>query len=105
MVSGELGNYSQRRFEGMINLPIVDDRVDLRIAGEWTKRQGYSFNDLTDQRIDGRDLWSGRISLAFNPTENPKTSSSGNISPKMTTGCVPASSFARPHSLRHRWTV
>ncbi len=73
MASGELGNYSQRRFEGMINLPIVDDRVDLRIAGEWTKRQGYSFNDLTDQRIDGRDLWSGRISLAFSPTENLKT--------------------------------
>ncbi len=57
----------------MINLPIVDDRVDLRIAGEWTKRQGYSFNELTDQRIDGRDLWSGRVTLAFNPIEQLKT--------------------------------
>jgi len=73
MASGELGNYHQRRFEGMINLPIVDDRVDIRIAGEWTKRQGYSFNSLTDQRIDGRDLWSGRVTLAFSPTENLKT--------------------------------
>ena len=26
MASGEMGNYHQRRFEGMINLPIVDDR-------------------------------------------------------------------------------
>ena len=58
MASGELGNYRQRRFEGMINLPVVDDRLDIRVAGEWTKRQGYSFNQLTDQRIDGRDLWS-----------------------------------------------
>jgi len=70
MASGELGNYHQRRLEAMINLPIVDDRFDIRIAGEWTKRQGYSFNELTDERIDGRDLWSGRITFGLKPTEN-----------------------------------
>ena len=67
MASAELGNYHQRRFEGMINIPIVDDRLAVRLAGEWTKRQGYSFNALTDQRIDGRDLWSGRMSIGFKP--------------------------------------
>ncbi len=65
--SGEIGNYHQRRLEGMINLPIVDDRLDIRVAGEWTKRQGYSFNDLTDSRIDGRDLWSSRITIGLKP--------------------------------------
>ena len=73
MASGELGNYHQRRFEGMINLPLVDDRLDVRVAGEWTKRQGYSFNDLTDQRIDGRDLWSGRLSIGWKPFSNVQT--------------------------------
>jgi len=73
MASGEIGSYHQRRFEGMLNLPLVDDRVDLRVAGEWTKRQGYSFNDLTDQRIDGRDLWSGRATLSFKPFEGLQT--------------------------------
>src|SRR6185437_5605415 len=70
MISGELGNYHQRRFEGMLNLPIVDDRLDIRVAGEWTKRQGYSFNELTNSRIDGRDLWSGRITIGLKPIEN-----------------------------------
>jgi len=69
MASGELGNYHQKRFEGMINIPLVDDRVALRLAGEWTKRQGYSFNDLTQKRIDGRDLWSGRLTLSLKPFE------------------------------------
>src|SRR5580692_5317832 len=69
MVSADIGNYGNRRLEGMINVPIVDDRVDLRVAGEWTKRQGYSFNALDDDRIDGRDLWSGRMTLGFKPTE------------------------------------
>ncbi len=73
MASGEIGSYHQHRFEGMMNLPLVDDRVDLRIAGEWTKRQGYSFNSITDQRIDGRDLWSGRVTLSFKPIENLQT--------------------------------
>ena len=43
MVSADWGNYSNRRYEGMVNIPIVDDRLDLRVAGEWTKRDGYSY--------------------------------------------------------------
>ena len=43
------------------------------MAGEWTKREGYSFNSVTDQRIDGRDLWSGRVTLGFNPSKKLKT--------------------------------
>ena len=73
MALGEMGSYHQRRFEGMINLPIVDDWLDIRIAGKRTKRQGYSFNDITDSRIDGRDLWSGRVTVGWKPVENLQT--------------------------------
>ncbi len=73
MASGELGNYHQKRFEAMINIPLVDDRLDVRLAGEWTKRQGYSFNETTDQRTDGRDLWSGRLSIGWKPFEKLQT--------------------------------
>jgi len=95
MLSADIGNYHNRRYEGMVNIPIVDDRADLRIAGEWTKRDGYSFNALTNAPIDGRDLWSTRVTLGLKPTENLQTSrSSGNISPKMTIACAPRSSCA-----------
>jgi outer membrane receptor protein involved in Fe transport len=73
MASAELGNYHQRRFEGMINIPMVDDRLDIRLAGEWTKRQGYSFNAITNQRIDGRDLWSGRMTIGWKPVPKLQT--------------------------------
>ncbi|HEY4123587.1 MAG TPA: TonB-dependent receptor [Rhizomicrobium sp.] len=73
MASADIGNYKNRRFEGMMNLPIVDDRLDLRLAGEWTKRDGYSFNSLTDSPIDGRDLWSGRATIGFKPSEKFNT--------------------------------
>jgi iron complex outermembrane receptor protein len=70
MASLEIGNYGERRPEGMINIPLVDDRLDIRVAGEWTKRQGYSFNAITNDRIDGRDLWSSRVSIGIKPFEN-----------------------------------
>jgi outer membrane receptor protein involved in Fe transport len=68
--SGDVGNYKNRRFEGMINLPLVDDRLDIRVAGEWTKRDGYSTNALTGDPIDGRDLWSSRATVAWKPSPN-----------------------------------
>ena len=73
MASADIGNYQSRRLEGMINIPIADDRLDIRVAGEWTKRQGYSFNEYTDDRIDGRDLWSGRVTIGLKPTSNLQT--------------------------------
>ena len=73
MTSADIGNYGNRRLEAMINIPIVDDRLDVRVAGEWTKRQGYSFDEITNARIDGRDLWSGRVSISWKPAENVQT--------------------------------
>ena len=72
MASGDIGNYKNRRFEGMINIPIVDDRLDVRLAGEWTKRNGYTTNALTGDQVDGRDLWSSRLSISWKPLENLK---------------------------------
>jgi iron complex outermembrane receptor protein len=68
-LSGDLGNYSSRRLEGMVNIPLVEDVVALRFAGAWTKRDGYATNELTGNSIDGRDLWSTRLSLRFAPTD------------------------------------
>ena len=73
MLSADIGNYTNRRYEGMVNIPILDDRVDLRIAGEWTKRDGYTTNENTGSPVDGRDLWSTRVTLGWKPTENLQT--------------------------------
>ena len=70
MLSADLGNFSNRRLEGMINIPISGDKLDIRLAGEWTKRDGYSFNTITNQPIDGRDLWSTRLTIGWKPTSD-----------------------------------
>jgi len=68
--SVDVGNYNSRRLEGMLNVPVLSDKIDLRVAGEWTKRDGYAFNDITNEAIDGRDLWSGRVSLLLHPIQS-----------------------------------
>jgi outer membrane receptor protein involved in Fe transport len=67
--SVDVGNYNNRRLEGMLNIPILNDKMDLRVAGEWTKRDGYAFNAQNDSPIDGRNLWSSRVSLLSHPVQ------------------------------------
>jgi outer membrane receptor protein involved in Fe transport len=69
-LSADVANYSSTRLEGMVNLPLVEDKVALRLAGAWTKRDGFDTNENTGAPIDGRDLWSTRLSLRFAPTDN-----------------------------------
>jgi len=73
MLSADWGNYTNRRYEGMVNIPLVDDRLGLRVAGEWTKRDGYTTNQITGSPIDGRDLWSIRATLAWKPSAKVQT--------------------------------
>jgi outer membrane receptor protein involved in Fe transport len=68
-LSADLSNYNSSRIEGMVNIPLVEDRVALRLAGAWTKRNGYAANELTGNSIDGRDLWSTRLSLRVTPND------------------------------------
>ena len=68
-LSGDVSNYNSSRLEGMVNIPLVEDKVALRIAGAWTKRDGYATNELTGNPIDGRDLWSTRVTLRVSPND------------------------------------
>jgi iron complex outermembrane recepter protein len=69
LASADVGNYNNRRLEAMLNIPLVGDKLDVRFAGEWTKRDGYTYDDTLQQPVDGRDLWSGRASVEFRPIE------------------------------------
>src|SRR6185437_859039 len=53
--------------------PLDSDKLDLRIAGEWTKRDGYTFNETTGDQTDGRDLWSTRVTLGWKPVSSIQT--------------------------------
>jgi outer membrane receptor protein involved in Fe transport len=69
----EYAEFDTRKVNGYINLPVTDTSA-LRVAGVLLQREGYTENTLTNSDIDGRDLYSARITYAFAPTENFRAS-------------------------------
>src|SRR3546814_15124846 len=55
----------------MLNVPITDT-LAVRVAGAMTKREGFDYNTFTQQRINGRDLWSTRASVQWEPSDRFK---------------------------------
>ena len=37
-ITGEIGNYNTRKLRGMINMPLVGDKLAIRVAGNWLNR-------------------------------------------------------------------
>ena len=70
-VTAEYGSYDTKRVHGAINLPI-DPAVQLRVAGFYLNRDGYTRNLTTGNRIDGRDQYSWRTSLRIIPGPDTK---------------------------------
>lgn len=60
----ELGTYSLRRFEGMVNRPL-SDTLALRVAVSSVDRKGYLNNGTNDA-----DSKSGRLKLLYKPSED-----------------------------------
>jgi len=67
MASVDVGNYNGRRLEAMLNVPVLDDKLGIRLAGAWTKRDGYDYNSITKHNVNGRNLWSSRATVALSP--------------------------------------
>src|SRR3546814_18143321 len=63
-IKGEVGNYDSRRMTAMLNIPIAEDVLGVRVAGSMTNRDGYDLNTTTGNRVNGRDLWSLRTTIA-----------------------------------------
>ncbi|MCH8686512.1 TonB-dependent receptor domain-containing protein [Pedomonas mirosovicensis] len=72
-IKGELGNYKSKRLSGMLNVPITDT-LGVRVAGAWTKRDGYDYNTFTENRVNDRDLWSTRASVQWEPSDRFRAS-------------------------------
>ena len=62
----EYGNYDSIKAQGMINVPIGDS-IGVRVAGYYLNRGGYTTNLYDGSDIDGRDMYSIRGSLRFEP--------------------------------------
>jgi iron complex outermembrane receptor protein len=63
------GNYNDREYQGVLNIPVVDNKLLVRIAGSKQTRDGYTKNTLNDDDLDNRDNWAYRTSVSLRPID------------------------------------
>ena len=67
----EAASFDSRRVTGVVDIPLMDDGVlGLRLAATSLQRDGFVTNTVNGERVDGREIWAGRATLAWNPTTN-----------------------------------
>jgi len=64
----EVGNFETMRANAMINVPL-SDTLGIRVAGAFTSRDGFDYNSFTKRRVNGRELWSTRVSAKWEPSD------------------------------------
>jgi iron complex outermembrane receptor protein len=69
-VQGETGNYNNASYEGMLNVPLVSDRLLLRVGGQDIHRDGFTTDVVTGEDYDDKDYWTGRLGLTWRITHN-----------------------------------
>lgn len=69
-MEGQLGNYNLYGVTGVLNVPIVQDELGLRVAVRRRERDGYARNIVDGRMLNDDDLWAARASLRWLATPN-----------------------------------
>jgi iron complex outermembrane recepter protein len=68
-IQGRIGNYDRREVEGAINVPLIDDKLMVRVVGAYHDRDGYTRDVIWNKDRDDEHWYSGRVGITFKPTE------------------------------------
>jgi len=71
-IQGQVGDYNDAGVEGAINLPLVDDKVLLRVAGTAERRDGYTTDVgpyYPGKQYDNLDYYGLRVGLLLRPID------------------------------------
>jgi iron complex outermembrane receptor protein len=66
------GERSLRQVEGAVDIPIIQDKLSVRLAGDYQAQDGYVHNLLAGGTLGDIDNKSGRITVVAKPTDTIK---------------------------------
>ena len=69
MAQARIGNRGRADFDAMLNLPVVEDKLAVRLAVNRTHIDGYVDNLSTGQKMDENSSYSIRGSMTFRPVD------------------------------------
>jgi len=65
-----LGDYNRHDFEGVVNVPVIQDKVLLRIGGQIARTDGFTKNLTSGKDLDNVAYENFRASLVVRPTDD-----------------------------------
>jgi len=68
-LQGTFGNYSRKELEGAINLPLIPDKLLVRVAAAFHDRDGFTHDVVWNTDRDNEHYFSGRIGIMFKPID------------------------------------
>jgi iron complex outermembrane receptor protein len=64
------GNYADKEVQGAVNIPIVSDKLMVRIAGQMQQRDGYTQELTQNKDLDNKDFYAWRVGVTLRPTDD-----------------------------------
>lgn len=64
------GRFNEVQLEGGIGGPIVDDLLKVRVAGTYSRRDGWLLNRETGNKLNDLNMWAGRAIVDLTPSDN-----------------------------------
>ena len=68
-VQGTAGSLGRLDVEAVINVPVIDDMLMVRVAGQRQRRDGLAVDINSGTEYNNRNNWTVRMGVQFNPTE------------------------------------
>jgi iron complex outermembrane receptor protein len=64
------GDYGRQTIEAVVNVPVIEDKLLVRVGGQYQKQDGYQH--VIAQNIDllNQNYWNFRGAVTYNPTDN-----------------------------------
>lgn len=66
----EYGSFNAVTADLGVGGPIVADKLAFRVAAQYVKDDGYTYNRVTGHDLNAADHWAGRLSLLYTPSED-----------------------------------
>jgi iron complex outermembrane receptor protein len=70
-VTAGIGNFNQRELNGAVNIPVIKDKLLIRIAGIYDYQDGYITNTFGGD-LNGKNTIAGRFSASYLPSPKNK---------------------------------
>ena len=64
------GNYGDHELEAAVNVPVVPEKLLVRVAGQTQQRDGFTYDVVHHKDLDNRDFLAGRIGVTVQPWDD-----------------------------------